>query len=209
MICKKFIYILIVLLVSSLSVHAVQKATVKYEDNTIDYSVLNPDKIMAEADGYYAKYKETKENKYLSTAMGKYYILTKIYPVEIYPNVQLARTYDEKHLDRLAKSYFNRCININKYDPYLNYYFGDFYYKRSDYKRALRYFKIAYNNGYDQYYDVVIKIATIYEKFADLKNAKYYYEKAVSLNSKDAKAQEKAEQIKSLKYETSEYYTGN
>ena len=208
MICKKFIYALIILITCSLSANAFQKATVKYEENPIDYSVLNPDTVMAEADKYYAKYEETGNEKYLSTAMGKYYILTKIYPVEMYPNVQLARTYDEKHLDRLAKSYFNRSLNINKYDPYLNYYFGDFYYKRQDYKRALRHFKIAYNNGYDQYYDVIVKIATIYEKFADLKNAKYYYGKALSINSADSKIKEKAEKINSLNYDTSEYYTG-
>lgn len=185
---------------------AIEKASVKYEENLIDYSVLNADKVMQEADIFFEKYQTTGEGKYLSTAMGKYYILTKIYPVEMYPTVQLARTYDAKNLDRIAKEYFNKGYDINKKDPYLNYYFAEFYYKRQDYKRALRYYKIAYNNGYSDYYDLNVKIATIYEKFADLLSAKYYYERAYSMDNSQTYLKDKALEIQSLNYDKSEYY---
>lgn len=204
--CKKILYLLICLLIFVLPVFSIEKGSVKYEDNLMDYSVLDGQKILKEADSFFEQYEATNDPKYLSTAMGKYYIVTKIYPVEIYPMVQLARTYDEKKLDRFAKEYFSICYDINKKDPYLNYYLGDFYYKRNDFKRALRYFKRAYENGYSDYYDLNLKIATIYEKFADLLTAKYYYKKAFSLNQSNTNLKDKALHIDSLNYYNSGYY---
>ena len=208
-ICKKFIYFVICFCIIVLPVFSIEKGSVKYEDNLMDYSVLDGQKILTEADSFFERYETTKDPKDLSTAMGKYYIVTKIYPVEIYPMVQLARTYDEKKLDRFAKQYFSICYDIDKKDPYLNYYMGDFYYKRNDFKRALRYFKRAYENGYGEYYDLNLKIATIYEKFADLLTAKYYYEKAFSLDQSNTNLKDKALQIESLNYENSGYYKDN
>ncbi len=206
MICKKLLYLLISLFIFVLPVFPIEKGSVKYEDNLMDYSVLDDTAILKDADEFFEMYEQTGDTKYLSTAMGKYYIITKIRPLEIYPMVQLARTYDAKHLDRFAKQYFYTCYDINKKDPYLNYYFGDFYYKRNDFKRALRYFKIAYANGYDGYYDLNLKIATIYEKFADLLKAKYYYEKAYELNQQNTNLKGKIIQIESLNYNNSGYY---
>ena len=205
-ICKKILNLAVCLLIFVLPCFAVEKGSVKYEDNLMDYSVLDGQKILQEADSFFEQYETTKDPKYLSTAMGKYYIVTKIYPVEIYPMVQLARTYDEKKLDKFAKEYFSICYDINKKDPYLNYYMGDFYYKRNDFKRALRYFKRAYDNGYSEYYDLNVKIATIYEKFADLLTAKYYYEKAFSLDQSNTNLKDKTLQIESLNYYDSGYY---
>ena len=205
-ICKKILNLAVCLLIFVLPCFAVEKGSVKYEDNLMDYSVLDGQKILQEADSFFEQYETTKNPNYLSTAMGKYYIVTKIYPIEIYPMVQLARTYDEKKLDKFAKEYFSICYDINKKDPYLNYYMGDFYYKRNDFKRALRYFKRAYDNGYSEYYDLNVKIATIYEKFADLLTAKYYYEKAFSLNQSNTNLKDKALQIESLNYYDSGYY---
>ncbi len=205
-ICKKILNLAVCLLIFVLPCFAVEKGSVKYEDNLMDYSVLDGQKILQEADSFFEQYETTKNPNYLSTAMGKYYIVTKIYPIEIYPMVQLARTYDEKKLDKFAKEYFSICYDINKKDPYLNYYMGDFYYKRNDFKRALRYFKRAYDNGYSEYYDLNVKIATIYEKFADLLTAKYYYEKAFSLDQSNTNLKDKTLQIESLNYYDSGYY---
>ena len=206
MICKKILLLCLLFIISGLSALAIEKASVKYEENLIDYFALDSQKILTEADNFFAQYEQTLNKKYLSTAMGKYYILTQIFPVDMYPTVQLARTYDAANLDRIAKEYFNIGYDINKSDPYLNYYYAEFYYKRRDYKRALRYYKIAGNNGYGDYYDLNVKIATIYEKFADLLNAKYYYERAYSMNPSNSYLKDKALQIKSLNYDKSEYY---
>ncbi len=206
MIYNKIIYSLIIFIFLGLSSFAIEKASIKYDEDLIDYTKLNTQTIIQEADSYFELYLNTQDKKYLSTAMGKYYIVTKIHPVDMYPTVQLARTYDFANLDRIAKEYFSIGYDINKKDPYLNYYHGEFYFRRQDYKRALRYYKYAYNNGYNDYYDLNVKIATIYEKFADLKNAQYYYEKAYSMNPQSSYLKDKALQIKSLNYDKSEYY---
>ncbi len=206
MICKKFASLFALLCIIITPVFAVEKGSVKFEENLIDYSVLDANKILTDADSFFEQYETTGDKKFLNTAMGNYYLVTKVFPLEIYPMVQLARTYDEKKLDRFAKEYFNICLDINRKDPYLNYYLGDFYYKRRDFKRALRYFRIAYNNGYRDYYDLNYKIATIYEKFADLSKAKYYYEKAYSMDNSKTNLQDKILQIDSLNYDQSEYY---
>ena len=206
MICKKFASLFALLCIIITPVFAVEKGSVKFEENLIDYSVLDANKILTDADSFFEQYETTGDKKFLNTAMGNYYLVTKVFPLEIYPMVQLARTYDEKKLDRFAKEYFNICLDINRKDPYLNYYLGDFYYKRRDFKRALRYFRIAYNNGYRDYYDLNYKIATIYQKFADLSKAKYYYEKAYSMDNSKTNLQDKILQIDSLNYDQSEYY---
>ncbi len=203
---KKNILLLFIIFLLGLSSSAIEKASVKYDVDLIDYKKLNSQVILNEADNFFEQYLVTKDKKYLSTAMGKYYILTQIHPVDMYPTVQLARTYDFANLDRIAKGYFSNGYDINKKDPYLNYHHAEFYFRRNDFKRALRYYKVACNNGYANNYDLNYKIATIYEKFADLKNALYYYEKAYSLNPENILLKEKSMLIRSLDYDKSEYY---
>ena len=67
----------------------------------------------------------------------------------------------------LARSYFSRSLNIEKDNPETNFLVGDYFYKRRDYKRALRYFSAAYKNGYIDY-DINFKLAVVYEKLGDL-----------------------------------------
>ncbi len=200
----------IVLIIVSLcfitSSFAAEHASVSYDKYFTDYSKLNGDEILKEADDFFEQFETTGDTKYLTTAMAKYYILSKIFPLDIYTNIQLARTYDASNKDRYAKEYFNKSCDINKFDPYANYYFGEFYFKRNDYKRALKYYKTAYNNGYSEYYDLNLRIATIYEKFADLLSAKYYYERAYNLNPADNNSKDKILRIDSLNYDKSEYY---
>lgn len=205
MIYKNILYLTLVSLLICQPVYSTQKAGVEYNERRIDYSVINRQDVLTEADLFFDKYEETNEMKYLTTAMAKYYILTRINPTDLYSTIQLARTYDVVKNDRQAKKYFNVAMDINKNDANLNYYFAEFYYARNDYKRALKYYKKAYNNGYLEDYDANLKIATIYEKFADLLNAQYYYEKANSIKTTQ-KVNKKITNIKKLNYDKSEYY---
>ena len=67
------------------------------------------------------------------------------------------------------------------------------------------YYNYLKDNGYLEDYDANLKIATIYEKFADLLNAQYYYEKANSIKTTQ-KVNKKITNIKKLNYDKSEYY---
>ena len=198
--------LLIFLMIFSLPSFALQKGSVEYDGVYVDYSVLNGSGILKSADSHFEQYEVSHDSKMLSTAMGEYYTVTKIYPLDLYPVVQLARTYDESGLDKFAKEYFSKALSMDKENAYLNYYYGDFYFKREQYRRALKLFKRSYNNGYDNVYDINFKIATIYEKLADLNSAKYYYNKAYSINPSASALKDKVMQIESLNYDKSDYY---
>ena len=106
----------------------------------------------------------------------------------------------------MAKEYFYKASNLNVNNPYANFYFGEFYFKRNDYKRALRYYNIAYNNGLNNRYDLNLRLATIYEKFADLVNAKKFYEVSYSMNPNNVELRQKIQSLNELNYDKSEYY---
>ena len=186
--------ILIILL--SNPVMASQSGGIEYEDVYTDYSLLNAAQIRNEADALFAK-----EN--YDAAAPKYYLLTKIDNSPVFPLTQLARIYDIKNKDRLAKEYFYRATNIDTNEPYANFYFGEFYFRRDDFKRALRYYKIAYGHGFSNRYDINLRMGTIYEKLADLVNAQKYYSIAAKTNPQ---LQEKVNSINALNYDQSEYY---
>lgn len=181
----------------------------EYNSVLFDYSKLDFNSIKKEADINFNNYIQTKnktnKKKFLDIATNKYYILTKIDYSRIEPYVQLGRIYDYTNHTRLAKEYFSKAINIEPYNPSANFYFGEFYYTRRDYNRALKYYKIAYNNGFNNKYDINIRLATINEKLADLINAKKYYEISNSIKP-DSKIQEKIQLLNELNYDKSEYY---
>ncbi len=204
------LFVLSVVFTLSSPVVAFQTGRLELNDIFVDYSKLNRNSIEAEAE-YLFYNGETAENqedrlKFFDLALGKYQLLTKIDPSQIYPCVQLGRIYDEKKIDRLAKEYFYRATNLNSRDPYANFYFGEFFYKRNNYKRALNYYLISYNNGYNNSYDLNLKLGKTYEKLADLIKARGFYEASLKMYPENTELQEKINQINSLNYENSEYY---
>ena len=185
--------------------YAAQSGYLEYNSVLFDYSKLNAAAIQKEADEYFEKFitssDELFKEQYLNAAMSKYYLLTKIDYSQITPYIQLARIYDEKNNNRLAKEYFYKASNLDVNNPYANFYF-----KRNDYKRALRYYNIAYNNGLNNRYDLNLRLATIYEKFADLVNAKKFYEVSYSMNPNNVELRQKIQSLNELNYDKSEYY---
>ncbi len=176
---------------------------------SLNYSNLNPKIIRQEAQRdfylYFSSKDKLQKEKYLNSAMQKYYILSQINPSDIDAYIKLGKIYDEKNISELAKNCFYKALNMNKETAMANFYFGDYYYKRNDYKKALYYYKIAYNNGAAKTYDFNLKLAIIYEKLADLSNAKKFYE--ISYNMKaDNKIGEKIQLLNELNYDKSDYY---
>lgn len=204
---------ILILLLCPCITNAIQSGNIEYNAAAMlfDYTKLDPVPIIIEADKYFEiafqqQIDKNLKERYLNLAMGKYILASKIQPQEIRNYVQLARIYDEFKKDSLAKSNFFHATNLELNDPYTNFWFGEFYYKRRDFKRALKHFTIAYNNGYANDYELNLRLATIYEKFADLINAKKYYSTAFSLNPQTTELQEKIQAIDNSNYEQSEYY---
>ena len=192
-----------------LTVYATKQGRIEYNSGLFDYSRLNEDLIQKEADEYFGLFTKTKnkqlKDKYLDIALNRYYLLTKINPSEITFYVQVARMYDNKNKSRLAKEYFSTAYNIDSQDPFVNFHFGEYYFKRRYYKKALYFYNKAYNNGYNNMYELNLRLATIYEKLGDLINAKKFYEISYSLK-KDNTIQQKIQLLNELNYDKSEYY---
>lgn len=205
-----FPLLLFLLLLFNINIsYASVSGRLEYNSVLFDYSKLNFEAIKNDADKNFALFlktnNETDKKQFLDLATSKYYILTKVDYSRIEPYIQLGRIYDYKNHPRLAKENFSKAININANNPNANFYFGEFYYKRRDYKRALKYYKIAYNNGFNNKYDINYRMAIIHEKFADLINAKKFYEITYSIKP-DNKIEEKIQLLNELNYDKSEYY---
>jgi len=146
------------------------------------------------------------KNFYLGVAMRNYYIASKIDGSLVDAHLGLARVYDAMNLDRLSKEYFFNALNLNTYNAKTNYYFGNFYYRRTDYLKALDYYRIAFKNGYSNNYELNYKLAVIYEKVADIDTAKEFYNRALKMKPKNQELIDKINSLDSLNYGASQYY---
>ncbi len=205
----KILSVLIAILLTINASSAVQSGKVEYGSVLFDYKKLDFAEIKKEADEFFvmAKRSSTPESKeqFLNSASGKYYILTKVDNTRIEPYIQLGRIYDETNKPRLAKENFCKAINMNSKDPTANFYYGEFFFKRNEYKKALHFYNVAYNNGFQNKYTLNLRLATIYEKFADLSNAKKYYDVSYSMRP-STRLQKKIQSLNDKEYLKSGYY---
>ena len=121
--------------------------------------------------------------------------------------MQLARIYDYTGKNSYAKGYFYKALEINKNHPSTNFYFGEYYYTRKEYKKALNYYNAAFKNGYKEHYEVLMKMALMYEKLGDLVRANQYYKKAFLLNRDKSEVADKIRELEDIKYQNTGYYT--
>lgn len=190
---------------------AVEFGTVHYNDALIDYSKIDPESTLKFADFYFNKAlnsedKETKKS-FLQKASGQYFILTQMDPKDLYPIVQMARVYDFEDQNSYAKAYFFKALKIDKTNAATNYFFGEYYFRRDDYRRALYFYNTAFENGYRENLDVLIKMATMYEKLGDLLRANQYYKKAFLINPNSDELPDKIRELEGLKYKNTGYYS--
>lgn len=189
---------------------AIQRAHIDYDGVGIDYEKIDEGNLMSNAARNMLLWQNTEDKelrqKYMREALGCYYILSKMRPSDVGIHVNIARMYDEMNKYTMAKEYFYRATNIDVNNANANYYFGDFYFKRADYRRALVYYLIALNNGYVNNYKLNSQLAIIYEKIGDIRMAKNFYERAYKLNPSDETLPEKIRLLDELKYDDSQYY---
>lgn len=203
---KKIVLSVISVFLISSPAFSVKSGGVEYHDYLFDYSHLEQEPLMSEADNLLqqalTQKNEVVKNDLLHQAMKNYYILLKISPDNVDVLNKRALIYDIQDRNLLAKSFFSRSLNISKDNPETNYLVGDYFYKRRDFKRALRYFSAAYENGYSGF-DINYKLAVVYEKLGDLCNAKHFYQEAYSF---DESKTEILDKIQSIPEENEEYH---
>lgn len=195
---------------SSDCARAVEFGSVKYNDDIIDYSKVDKDATQKLADYYFNKALNSQDKderkEYLQKASGEYFILTKVEPQNIYPLVQMARVYDYEKQNSYAKAYFFRALKIDKKNAATNYYFGEFYYTREEYIKALYFYNVAFENGFRENFNVLIKMATMYEKLGDLIRANQYYKKAFLIQPENTLIPDKIRELESIRYQNTGYY---
>lgn len=206
---KKLALFFLFFLVSANLAIAVDYGNTMDYDKTIDYSQLDYRTYLKDANIDMILYEKSqlKEDQdfYLDKAMRNFYLVTKINGGVIEAMLGMARVYDEMKKDKSAKKYFYQALNIDYYNPDVNFYFANYYFKRKDYRKALEYYKIAQENGYYGY-EINLNQGVIYEKLADLRSAKIYYKKALSLKPDNAELSEKIRLLDELNYDNSQYY---
>lgn len=201
---------LLVLLTFGSPVFAVEFGTIKYNDSIIDYSVIDKQSVLNRADNYFEHALKTTDKdeqaKLLQKASGEYFILTRIEPQNLRYMVQMARIYDLENKNSYAKEYFFNALKIDKHNARTNYYFGEYYYRRKEYEKALYFYNTAFENGHGENYEILIKMATMYEKLGDLLRANQYYKKAYIINPSNSKLSGKIKEIEQVKYKNTNYY---
>lgn len=142
---------------------------------------------------------------YLSRALAKFMLLLKLQPDNPIYCTQIGVIHDVCHHCPQAKEYFFRAINLDSLNPFANFYFAEYYLFKKDYNNALKHYLVAYNNGYKNYYQVNLKIATVYERLGDIEQAKRFYTLSNLLNSNQAGLQEKVVSLDKVYYSKEDY----
>ena len=207
----KRVYLIFILMLALAQVtNAIEYGSVKSSDPYIDYSKVNVDGKIQEADGLFDKaVKEKDPDKkkgYLHEALMEYSLISNVEQDNVHAIVQMARIYDINKNNRYSKSYFFRALMIDNKNIDANYYFGDYFNTRKDYKNAIYYYNRAMASGAKETYDTCKKLGIIYEKLGDLHRANIYYKKAYLQNPKDNFLIDKITGLERVKYTNSKYY---
>lgn len=165
---------------------SVQKGQVQYII-PIDYSAIDENAMNNEAEGLFQSYMKAEDEKakkiLLEKMLSSYSILGSINKENPLYFTRLGIIFDKMGRDRYAKSNFCRATNLVPDYAYGYNCYGDFFYTRYMYRKALREYMRAYNAGYQNNYDTLYQIGSIYEKFGDFSSAIGFYKKANSIKS--------------------------
>lgn len=176
------IIVLLIFLYSILNFYPVDAAIKGSVDYSIpiDYSKLNEQEVELRAREYFFNAKKLEDgriNEDMTNALMLYEILQRINPEKLEYPVKLGILQDKIGKDRQAKGNFSRAIGIDNKNPLPYFYFGEFYYKRDLYRKALKYYNETYIRGFDTNYNLLYRMGDIYEKLGDSRSAlKYLYE---------------------------------
>lgn len=177
--------LLFVLCISHCS-YAVQQGGVQYTI-PIEYSLIDEKEVNTEAESLFNRYMSSEDERQkqilLEKMLGDYTILGEIDKNNPLYFTRLGIIYDKMGKDRWAKSNFFRSQNLLPSYPYSNYCFGNYYFDRKEFRKALKEYLKAYNTGYSSHFDTLYKIGVIYEKYGDFSSAIEFYNKAHSVQS--------------------------
>ena len=163
----------------AMSVMALETGTIEYKV-PINYKYLDENAINNAAENYFKAYMETNDENMLKKMLSAYCLLTNINKENPLYFVRVGIAYDKLKNDRYAKSYFGQSMCIQNRYPYTYSAFGDFWYERCRYRKALKNYLLADDYGYSTDYDNLVKVGKCFEKLGDYSSAIDFYKKALS-----------------------------
>ena len=187
------------------SANAVMQGSVDYQI-PIDYTKLNQSELESKAEFYYSSAINSKKfNEDMTSALVLYTILVHKAPDNTIYTVRLGKLYDIIGKDRFAKGNYYQAMGLNQKRPEPYFYLGEYYYDREQYKKALKFYKRAFDNGYSSHYMTLYKIGDIYQKLGDTQNALKHLKCASEIES-NAELNEKIHIIETADNFNKEYY---
>ena len=201
----KILAVLIGIVISSNIAYSAIQGGIDYQI-PIDYSKLDRETIETKANIYYDKALKTSVlNDDMTTALNLCRILTNIAPDNVEYALRLGKLYDTIDKSKYAKGEFYRARSLapNRPEPY--FYLGEHFYGQEQYRKALKFYKQAYDNGYSNNYPTLYKIGDLYEKLGDTRNAIFYLEKASEIEP-GIDLDLKLQQIKNVDSLNKDYY---
>lgn len=175
----------------------------------IDYSKINETETSDKAKIYFYNAERVKDgiiNEDITNALILYNVLQRVNPENIEYPIRLGVLYDKIGKDRQAKGNFSKAIGINCENPAPYFHFGNFYYKRGSYRKALKYYNESYKKGLKTDYELLSKMGDIYEKFGDSRSTLKYLREAQAQNP-TPELENKIKQVEMQDSINKEYYS--
>ena len=175
----------------------------------VDYSKINEQETTRVAREYYFNAEKSQDgvlNDDMTNALVLYGILQRVNPENIEYPIRLGVLYDKIGKDRQAKGNFSKAIGINCENPAPYFHFGNFYYKRESYRKALKYYNESYKKGLKTDYELLSKMGDIYEKFGDSRSALKYLKEA-QVQNPTPELENKIKQVEMQDSINKEYYS--
>ena len=161
-------------------------ATTKYVnieyDVPIDYSKIDKNALATQANLFFNHFEQITDDeykkKYIQPLLNRYSVLSVMVPEDPFNFTRLGILYDIMGNDRYAKSCFFKATNLVPDYAYATYSFGNYYYKRGLYRKALAQYKVSEGLPYPYSYDRYMKMGAVYEKLGNYKEALVFYKSA-------------------------------
>ena len=171
-----------------------------------DYTKLNQSELESKAEFYYDQaVKSGTLDENMTQELNLYSLLSNAYPENINYALKLGKLYETIGKDRYAKGQYYRAMGLNqsRTEPYYN--LGNYFYDKDQYRKALKYYIKAYDNGYSEHYPPLEKLGTIYQKFGDTEKSLQYLQCASTL-SPNEDLDKKINSVKNSDNTNREYY---
>ena len=165
----RFLFLFLLITLTANNCQAALSGSIDYKI-PIEYSKINEKELSTQAEFYYNKALKTTDNKQnddISEALILYTMLSNKNPKNIVYSLRAGALYDKIEKDRWAKGYFYRAMNIDPTRPEPYFYLGEFYFKRQNYRKALKMYKKAQTNGYSNHPQTVERLKRIYLMLGD------------------------------------------